>query len=93
VSWGCDGERHLSVDCTFPLTVRIVSLTHICTVNQRTGPPAPLPQNSSCQEYLTCADGVQTIFCAVQGGSHCGSHCSYGIAPLALGGLQSYALP
>ena len=84
---------HTRAHCTFPLTVRIVSLIHICTTNQCTGSPAPLPQSSSCQEYPTCADDVQTILCTVQGGSHCGSYSSFGIAQLAWGVLQNYAVP
>ena len=52
-----------------------------------------LPQNSSCQEYPTCADGVQTILCTVQGGTHCGNYRSFGIADLAWSVLQNYSLP
>jgi len=62
-------------------------------INQCTGSPAPLQQNSSCEAYPTCADGVQTILCTVQGGSHCGSYSSFSIAQVAWGIIQNYALP
>jgi polyhydroxybutyrate depolymerase len=62
-------------------------------INGCSGSPEPLPQNSSCQRYPTCADGVETILCTVQNGSHCGSYSSFGIAELAWSVLQKYALP
>jgi len=58
-------------------------------INQCTGSPEPQPEESSCQRYPSCADGVETILCTVQGGTHCGNYSSFGIADLAWGGSSA----
>ena len=62
-------------------------------INMCTGQPGALPENSSCQAHSMCADGVETILCSVQNGSHCGSYMSFGIANLAWGIISKYSLP
>ena len=62
-------------------------------INMCTGEPEPLPENSSCQRFPMCADGVETILCTVQNGNHCGSYMSFGIASLAWEIISRYSLP
>jgi polyhydroxybutyrate depolymerase len=62
-------------------------------INMCSGSPEPLPENSSCQRQPMCADGVESILCTVQNGSHCGSYNSFGIAPLAWQIISRYSLP
>lgn len=62
-------------------------------INMCTGDPAPLAQNSACQAYPMCADGVQTILCTVEGGTHCRNYMTFDIANLAWGVISQYSLP
>ena len=62
-------------------------------INGCAGSPEALPQNSSCERYPDCEEGVETILCTVQNGSHCGSYSSFGIAELAWGVISNYSLP
>jgi polyhydroxybutyrate depolymerase len=62
-------------------------------INMCTGAPTPLPNNSACQQYPTCAGGVETTLCTMQNGTHCGSYQSFDIANVAWEQLQKYALP
>jgi polyhydroxybutyrate depolymerase len=62
-------------------------------INQCSGTPEPLPENASCQRHPMCADGVESILCTVQGGSHCGSYMDFGIASLAWEIISRYSLP
>lgn len=62
-------------------------------INECSGSPEPLVENSSCQRHTMCAEGVESILCTVQGGSHCGSYSSFGIAPLAWSIISQYSLP
>jgi polyhydroxybutyrate depolymerase len=62
-------------------------------INQCSGAPEALPENSSCQRHPTCGDGVETILCTVQNGTHCGSYMSFGIANLAWQITSRYSLP
>jgi polyhydroxybutyrate depolymerase len=62
-------------------------------INQCTGGPEALPENSSCQRHTGCADGVESILCTVQNGSHCGSYMSFGIAKLGWQVISRYSLP
>jgi len=62
-------------------------------INMCSGSPEALPENSSCQRHPMCADGVQSILCTVQNGSHCGSYMSFGIANLAWSIISQYSLP
>jgi hypothetical protein len=39
------------------------------------------------------ADGVMTILCTVQGGTHCGSYSRFGIAELGWKIISQYSLP
>jgi polyhydroxybutyrate depolymerase len=62
-------------------------------INMCTGSPETLPENDSCQRHSMCANGVESILCTVQNGSHCGSYTSFGIANLAWGIISQYSLP
>jgi polyhydroxybutyrate depolymerase len=62
-------------------------------INQCTGTPEPMAENDSCERFPMCADGVETILCSVQNGSHCGSYMSFEIAELAWSVISKYSLP
>lgn len=55
--------------------------------------PEMLPENDSCQRFPDCEDGVETVLCTVQNGSHCGSYSSFGIAEVAWEIISRYSLP
>lgn len=52
-------------------------------INECTGSPQDWPGNSSCDTYSSCGEGASVTLCTVQGGTHCGSYQSFGIANLA----------
>jgi polyhydroxybutyrate depolymerase len=62
-------------------------------LNQCTGDPAAMPENSSCQAYPQCADGAETILCTVQAGSHCGNYSTFKIPEVAWAVLTRHTLP
>jgi polyhydroxybutyrate depolymerase len=62
-------------------------------LNQCTGSPEALPEKSGCETYPTCGDGVETVLCTVQNGTHCGSYNSFMIPQVAWQVLQRHALP
>jgi polyhydroxybutyrate depolymerase len=62
-------------------------------INECTGAPASLQQNSACQGFSACGDSAQTVLCTVQGGTHCGSYGSFMIPEVAWRVLQNEALP
>ena len=62
-------------------------------INGCSGSVETLPENSSCEMHTGCEDGVETILCTVQNGSHCGSYSSFGIAELGWEILKRYSLP
>lgn len=62
-------------------------------INQCTGSAEPWEENSSCQRHTGCSDGVETILCTVEGGTHCANYMSFDIANLAWGVISKYSLP
>jgi polyhydroxybutyrate depolymerase len=62
-------------------------------LNQCTGSPTTLPEQSACETYSTCGGGAATVLCTVQNGTHCGSYGSFMIPSLAWQILERHALP
>lgn len=60
-------------------------------MNQCTGTAAAMPDTTSCQTYPTCADGVETILCTVQDGTHCANYSTFHIPDAAWPVLQRHA--
>lgn len=62
-------------------------------MNMCTGEPGALSTQSACEIYETCGEGVETILCTVQNGSHCGSYSSFMIPEVAWAILEKHILP
>lgn len=62
-------------------------------INECTGEAEPLAQNAACDRQPMCADGVESILCTVQGGTHCGAYGPFGISDLAWEIISEYSLP
>jgi polyhydroxybutyrate depolymerase len=52
-------------------------------INSCTGEPQAVAGNAACQAFPACAEGVQTMLCTRQGGSHCGNYTALNIANVA----------
>lgn len=52
-------------------------------INECTGQPEAVPDKAECRAFTSCGDGVDTMLCTVQGGSHCGNYASFGIVDFA----------
>jgi len=96
----CSPSRPITVvqfrateDSAVPYTGAQPNFERWGVLNECTGSPAPLAQNSSCQAFPACAEDVQTILCTVQDGTHCGNYWSFGIAALAWPIISQYSLP
>lgn len=61
-------------------------------INQCSGSPATLPENSACRTYPSCGGEAESTLCTVQNGSHCGSYQSFGIVDIAWARLRAHAL-
>jgi polyhydroxybutyrate depolymerase len=60
--------------------------------NKCTGTPQP-EQKAGCETYPTCAAGVETTLCTVQGGSHCSNYGAFGIVDVAWDMFTRHTLP
>jgi len=57
------------------------------------GSPEAVPDNGKCQQFPMCSDGVETILCTEEGGSHCGNYSSLMIPEVGWEVLQRHTLP
>jgi polyhydroxybutyrate depolymerase len=61
--------------------------------NACTGSPAPEAAQPACETYPTCAAGVETTLCTVDGGTHCGDYGTFPIVDIAWAMFQKESLP
>jgi polyhydroxybutyrate depolymerase len=52
-----------------------------------------MTDHPTCKRYPECAEGVETILCTVEGGTHCGNYTKFKIPEVAWEVLQRYSLP
>jgi len=62
-------------------------------INQCTGAPQPVADNTSCRTFPSCGAGVETTLCTQQGGSHCGNYQSLDIVNVAWQAFLRSPLP
>jgi polyhydroxybutyrate depolymerase len=61
-------------------------------INMCSDTPVALPGRPSCEQYPMCSNGVSTVLCTIENGSHCGSYQTFDIVSVAWELLQAETL-